>query len=220
MLDSDRSQPRSSSKPSKLYRFSLVAVPASVITVSLFATMERAVTVDDFSPPEQIAYTLDPYMEREAIIETTPPKEKPVRTPDIDPPPMAPDLVKDITFDSIPDPGYTGTQPPDYGEADFDQIKPKRATSVIDRTILPITPPVPTYPARAARAGLEGDCNVYLNVSIRGEPFNIRAQCTDQVFETAAKKAVQKVKFAPQIRGGLPVTVTGVVYPLEFRMEP
>ncbi|NQY98290.1 MAG: hypothetical protein HRT82_14145 [Henriciella sp.] len=182
MFDIDRSQPRASSKPSNLYRFSLVAAPASLITASLFVTMERAVAVEDFSPTEQIAYTLDPYMEREAITETTPPKEKPVRAPDIDPPPMAPDLVKDITFDSIPYPGYTGTRPAEYGEADFDQIKPKRAMSVIDRRILPITPPVPTYPARAARTGLEGDCNVYLNVSIRGEPFNVRAQCTDQVF--------------------------------------
>lgn len=219
-MDIDRSQASVSSGPSKLYRFSLVAVPAGLITVSLFATMERAVAVDDFSPPEQIAYKLDPYMEQEAITETPPPKMKPVRAPDIVPPPSAPDLVKDITFDSIPDPGYTGTRPADYGEADLGQLKPQRATSVIDRNILPITPPVPTYPARAANSGLEGDCNVYLNVSVRGEPFDIRAECTDRVFERAAMRAVQKVKFAPQIRDGLPVTVTGVVYPLEFRMEP
>ena len=58
-----------------------------------------------------------------------------------------------------------------------------------------------------------------MNVSIRGEPFDVRADCTDRVFERAAKKAVEKVKFAPQIRDGLPVMVTGVIYPLEFQLK-
>jgi len=205
---------------SSLRRLCIVAVPASVITGSLFALMQSAVEVDDFSPPEQVGYVLEPYINPPIIEDPLPEKIKPQRPDIVDPPPRAPNLVKDINVADAPQIDYYGKVPADYGDADLDLVKPRRATSVIDRTILPITPPVPNYPSAAAKRGLEGSCDVFLSVSIRGEPFNVRADCTDRVFESAARKAVQKVKFAPQIRDGLPVTVTGVVYPLEFRMEP
>lgn len=201
-------------------RFSLVAIPASAITASLFLAMHSAVEVDDFSPPEMIAYKLVTFKPK--IIETPKlPRERDVPPPDpVKPPPNAPPLVKDIKLVNVPTGGYSGVTPADYGEADLDAIKPARKTSVIDRSILPISAPVPSYSPRAKRQGLEGDCLVRLSVSTRGEPFNVQADCTDQVFENAARKAVLKVKFAPQIHAGLPVTVTGVVYPLEFRMKP
>lgn len=205
---------------SALRRFSVVALPASLITASLFTAMHSAVEVDDFSPPEQTPYALEAYMKPSVIEDPLPVKILPQRPDPIDPPPSVPNLVKDISIVDVPQTDYYGAAPADYGEVDLNMIKPRRATSVIDRSILPITPPVPNYPSDAATRGLEGNCDVSLSVSTRGEPFNVRADCTDRVFESAARKAVQKVKFAPQIRDGLPVTVTGVVYPLEFRLEP
>ncbi len=205
---------------SKLKRLSAVAIPASVITASLFMAMQNLVEVDDFSPPELTAYELIEFQpieidEPEIIRETRLDRPKVV-----DMPPKAPPLVNEIkNMDQAFD-GYSGTTPADYGKAEFKPILPKRVSAIRMRDIQPITPPVPIYPRRAAEKGLEGDCSVYLGVSVRGEPFNVNAECTHYLFESAAQRAVEKVKFVPQIRDGLPVTVTGVVYPLEFRLEP
>lgn len=201
-------------------RLCMTAIPAGVVTVSLFVAMQTAVEVDDFEPPEQTVYLLDPYMEQPRRDEPETPDTKPKPPVDIEPPPRPPNLVKDIKLVDVPPSDYFGGAPADYGEADVHLIAPQRATSVIDRRIVPITPPVPVYPSRLAALGIEGFCEVVLSVTTRGDPFNVNADCTDRRFERAAKNAVQKVKFAPKIRDGLPVTVTGVVYPLEFRLEP
>lgn len=213
-------EPASPTNRSQVARLSLVAVPAGVVTVSLFVAMQSLVEVDDFSPPELPVYEL---VEFEPI-KIDPPtiirddshdKLKPVKAP-----PRTPPLVNELEIVTLASVGYSGSTPANYGEADFKPILPKRVSAIPIRDIQPITPPVPIYPRRPAELGLEGECNVYLDVSMRGDPRNVRAECSHRLFESAARKAVQKVKFVPQIRDGLPVTVTGVVYPLEFRLEP
>ena len=205
---------------SKWRRFAAVALPAGVVTGALFVAMQNLVEVDDFEPPEMTAYDVLAYVP----ITNPPPPPKPDREfrrfDPVDPPPLPPPLVKNVDAVSVPNPGYSGAAPADYGEVDLEQLAPMRATSVMDRTMTPLAPPSPVYPRHAAAMGLEGDCLVYLNVSRRGMPFQVRAECSDPIFERAARKAVQNVKFAPKIHDGLPITVTGVVYPLEFRLEP
>ena len=201
-------------------RLSLAVLPAGIITVSLFAVMQQLIVVDDFSAPEPTVYELEPFMEAKIAEPLKPLGTRLIKLDPIDPPPRPPSLVKDIHKVDLPISGYEGGVPAEYGPATFKPILPERVSAIRARTLQPVTPPVPVYPRRAADMNLEGDCEVSLSVSIRGEPFNVAAQCTDRVFESAARKAVQKVKFVPQIRDGLPVTGTGVVYPLEFRMEP
>lgn len=205
---------------SKSIRFGAVALPAAIVTGCLFAAMQNLIETEDFIPADVPTYEVIAFMPVG--------KPKPPRMPDqiidrpepLESPPLPPPLAKSVDAASVPDAGYTGAAPANYGEVDLGQLKPVRAGSVIVRDLTPIAPPVPVYPRRAEKLGLQGDCLVYMNVSRRGLPFQVRAECTDPVFESAARKAVQKVKFAPQIRDGLPITVTGVVYPLEFRMEP
>ena len=220
MDETKHDQAAAKSAQNKMTRLSAVALPAGLMTVGLFMGMKTLVAVDDFSPPEQTVYILDPYMEPPKITEPDPRTPKPPRPDVIDPPPRPPELVKDIKLVDMPNGGYSGAAPASYGNADFKPLLPDRVSAISVRTLIPMTPPVPIYPRRAATQDLEGDCDVHLSVSIRGEPFNVRADCSHPLFESAARKAVQKAKFAPQIRDGLPVTVTGVVYPLEFRLEP
>ena len=173
-----------------------------------------------FRHPKHTVYDLEAYID---VGEPKGPDERPPKPPRpdvIDPPPQPPNLVKDIKNVDLPFNGYAGVAPPDYGDAEFAPILPERTGVIQVRDIQPITRPVPIYPPRAAANGLEGNCEVVLGVSTRGEPFNVNATCTHRLFENAARRAVEKVKFVPQIRDGLPVTVTGVVYPLEFRLEP
>ena len=201
-------------------RLGAVLVPAGLMTASLFAAMQHMIAVDDFSPPEFTSYPLEPYIEADVKEDPKRPERGPTKLDPIDPPPRPPSLVKEISDVDLPISGYKGVAPADYGASDFRPILPERVSAIQVRTLQPITPPIPVYPQRAQTLGLEGDCEVSFSVTMRGEPIDVRAECSDRVFESAARKAVQKVKFVPQIRDGLPVTVTGVVYPLEFRMEP
>jgi protein TonB len=196
------------------------ALPAGLITLGLFAAMQHLISVEAVSAPELRVYELPAYMAAEEFVEP----ERPVREIKLiehaSAPPPPPPLVGQIENVKLPAFSYQGAVPADYGAADLQDLKPKRVAAITARTLQPITPPIPTYPRAAITRGLEGVCEVYLSVSPKGAPFDVSADCTDRVFEQAAIKAVKKVKFAPKIYDGLPVTVIGVVYPLEFRMEP
>lgn len=194
------------------------ALPAGAMTVGLFMAMDHLVKVDDFEAPELTSYKLVTF---EPIVIDPPktPDRQPVKPIDpVAPPPSQPKLLNEVNnVKGIPA-DYQGAAP-EYAPGDVGSILPNRENTIQMRHLLPITPPVPVYPRPAISRSLEGDCEVSFSVSIRGEPFGIQADCTDRVFKSAATRAVSKVKFAPQIRDGLPVTVTGVVYPLEFRLK-
>ena len=207
-------------RSAQVKRFVATGIPAGIVTFGLYAAMQSLIHVDDFSAPDQKVYELSAYIEHTVREETAPPTKKPPRPNPIDPPPMADPLVKTVTNPDLPISGYEGIAPAEYNSPDLKLLTPRRATSLVDRTIQPITPPIPIYPDSAANRGITGSCDVHLSVSPQGEPFNISAKCTDRVFKRAAETAVRKVKFAPKIYDGLPVSVTGVVYPIVFQMDP
>lgn len=76
-----------------------------------------------------------------------------------------------------------------------------------------------TYPSRAAERGMEGRCNVTVDVDIAGLPYNVEASCTDSIFQREAERAVSAMVFSPATACGEPVERPGVVYPLEFELE-
>lgn len=212
--------PASAVQESKVSRTLTVALPAAVITLGLFSAMHNLIDSEEIEPTDQTIYELKPFLalEEPEIVRTT--ATKPKRPSHIDPPPLPPALVKSAERVVLTDGYYNGSAPADYSGPEVRDIVPKRASSMISTTMLPITPPVPVYPRRALTTNREGDCTVHFSVSTRGEPFDILANCSHPIFSRAAENAVAKVKFAPKIRDGLPITVMGVVYPLEFRINP
>ena len=208
------------SRTPTLKRTLAVAMPAGAMTLALFTAMQTLVAVDDFEPPAQRFYKVEALMEQSIEEPTSDARKKVVRQEPAKAPPQPPNLVSSVDNPKVPILDYTGDAPADYGDADLDSLRPKRVTAITVRRLQPLTPPIPAYPSSAASRGIEGECEVFFSVSMRGEPFNVDADCSDRVFRSAAIKAVKKVKFAPKIHDGLPVTVNGVVYPLEFRMEP
>ncbi|MEO1304716.1 MAG: TonB family protein [Pseudomonadota bacterium] len=206
---------------SKMTHRSLIAlVPAAIMTIGLFTVMRGAIASEEISPPIQTVYELQPYLESAEKEAAEVLSVKPPRPDVLQPPPQVPRLTADPTKVDLSAFDYTGAQPADYAAPTMKNILPTRMTTLIDTDMRPLQPPVPVYPRRAAELGLEGICDVRLSVSPRGEPFDVQAECSDRMFEESAERAVKKVKFTPKIRDGLPVTVTGVVYPLEFRLEP
>ncbi|MEM7328525.1 MAG: energy transducer TonB [Pseudomonadota bacterium] len=196
-----------------------VAIPAGAVTFGLFLAMQNLIAADAPSASDLPVYELIPYMEVEIEDPVLEPRPTINRRAPVAPPPSAPKLAKSVKNPKLPLDSYAGAAPAEYTEPSIGPIVKQRTSVIENRTIQPITPPVPDYPRAAASDGIEGACDVFLNVSTKGEPFNVQAECSHRVFVHAAEKAVRKVKFAPQIRDGLPVTVTGVVYPLEFRLK-
>ncbi|WP_340692807.1 TonB family protein [Hyphomonas sp.] len=81
-----------------------------------------------------------------------------------------------------------------------------------------VRPPMPVYPSRASARGISGSCNVAFAIDPRGKPYKVSAMCTDPVFKSEAERSVLKAEFAPQLVDGQFVSVTGLEYPLEFKL--
>ena len=83
-----------------------------------------------------------------------------------------------------------------------------------------IRKPIPEYPQKALRYGraIEGSCEVEFSVSRFGRPYDISADCTDDIFEEPARDAVRAAKFKPKTVDGIPVESHKVVYPIEFSL--
>ncbi|MBU2607285.1 MAG: energy transducer TonB [Alphaproteobacteria bacterium] len=81
-----------------------------------------------------------------------------------------------------------------------------------------IRPPLPVYPSQAATRGISGSCSVAFAIDPRGKPYKVSATCTDPVFKSEAERSVLKAEFAPQLVDGRFVSVTGLEYPLDFKL--
>lgn len=202
----------------RIAKWGVTAVPAGIITFSLFVAMTQAIGVDDLEPADPPIYDLEAYVETPKITETRPSTTKPTRQDALDLPPIPKPISHklDVQLEPV---DYTPMAEATYQVPGLNELLPKTAALHMDGGIRPIQHPIPTYPSKAARDGLEGWCEVSLSVSSRGDPFNVEADCSHRVFESAAERAVKKSKFTPKIVDGKPVTVVGVVYPLEFRLE-
>ena len=83
----------------------------------------------------------------------------------------------------------------------------------------PLNTPSVTYPTAALSDQLEGDCEVVFNITIDGIPRDIDPNCTDPVFDNAARDAIASLRYTPKMEDGKPVPRFNEVYPLQFRLE-
>ena len=212
------SEPDSSGRLARVLKWGGLTLPAGAITLSLFVAMTQAIAVEHISPSDPPTYELDAYVATPKLEETRPVTVKPTRLDALDLPPLPKPINTKLDVDLTPV-DFTPITEASYEVPGLESIVVKQTSLFIDTDMRPIQHPIPTYPRKAAQDGLEGDCEVSLSVSPRGDPFNVTADCTHRVFESAAERAVKKSKFTPKIVDGTPVTVVGVVYPLEFRLE-
>ena len=81
-----------------------------------------------------------------------------------------------------------------------------------------IKPPKPSYPGRAAERGIQGVCDVHMDVGTDGKPMNIRAYCSNELFVQASERAAKGMRFEPLQIDGQTYVMTDFVYPLEFSL--
>lgn len=209
-----------SASPRKLRLAALaMGLPAALITGALFIAMGRIIAVEYAAPQTHEVRTLSEIRPRAPeISEPRSDRRMPASIESIAPPPATPPLRDLITQVDLPAGSVSGRAPE---RTDFGRMQiPVPGTPMISaRDLQPLRPPVASYPDSAARAGLEGDCDVHLKVNRRGEPFDVEATCTSSVFERAAERAVEQAAFMPRIVRGEAVEVHGVIYPMAFRLE-
>lgn len=93
--------------------------------------------------------------------------------------------------------------------------------SAADTNVQPITPPVPEYPIELGQKGISGLCKSTFNVSKEGfVEDGIEVDCTHPGFKDVTLKAIQSLRFEPKVVDGEAVRMTGIVYPIEYRIDP
>lgn len=112
--------------------------------------------------------------------------------------------------------------PPALDAGGLGKIQPPVAivTPITGRNIQVVRSPAPSIPVAAITMGLSGNCDVFFDVDTRGRPFNVTAQCSDDVFRAEAIRAVGKAEFLPKINAqGIAVEQHGAIYPLVFEVN-
>lgn len=191
---------------------------AGLIVFGLYSFMNAMISQDyerpeDIEPRELVRFT-PPENDTEARPR---PRDKPQPIPTADKPPPPPKMSAAKSIIDLPTPNITGAAPTEL----IQRLSPLAIDPVAigERDAQPIRPPVATYPRRAADLGIEGTCEVHLDVDTRGRPYNVEAECSDSMFEREAERAVSRVEFVPKIVRGKPAERHNVVYPLEFRLN-
>jgi len=198
--------------PPRLSMAMLLAVP---LVYALFLMASWLIKVDEVTLPVIVERPLTTF---------TPQSSDTLSEPDFKAPQMAiadkplpPPRPPVDTWGDVP--GYTPPAPPAVFEPGT--IKPPIVvvSTIAVRDIEVVRAPAPSIPVAAITRGISGRCDVLFDVDTRGRPFNLTAQCTDDIFRAEAIRAVSKAEFLPKIRRGVAVEQTGAIYPIEFKVE-
>ncbi|MEM9740176.1 MAG: energy transducer TonB [Pseudomonadota bacterium] len=200
-------------------RLAIAAPIAIAIVTVLWLFMSRIISQDFIEPEgeaQRVLESITPSEQSQEIRRTS--RSRPQRLASADKPPPPPKLSSSKSDIDLPTPNIQGAAPT---ELNFDRVQSIAIdpVAISDRDAQPISPPVVQYPQRAAERGIEGSCEVRFDVNARGEPFNVEADCSDNVFRREAERAVSRVRFAPKIVRGQALERRNVVYPMEFGLD-
>jgi len=193
-----------------------IAIAGGAVTAGLFVLMAELIRQDKVNiseaPPvffEPIIY--QPEEERTIIKKPMVPIEHVIKTP--------PQKVVEI------DPE------PNEGPGNF-EIKTHIPNTALDLSInlnsaqgdMQATPQFrvdPTYPPEASRDGIEGWVKLGFTINASGAVSDITVLDSKpkRVFDRAARRALKKWKYKPKLDGGKPVSQSGMVVVLDFKLE-
>lgn len=199
-----------------ILRTSLSLPGAAVITASLAFFMAYLISVEGEPGPDIAELTFDLFP-RVDLIDPVPP---PVLTP-VDPvasPPPPPTV--DVQTSQLPTDDFVmmaGTIP---GVEVTDLGSGLTNFNMTDRDVQPIVRILPAYPARESGRGIEGDCVLQFDVTAQGAPVNIQVlECASPGFARESIRAVERWRYNPRVRDGVPQMYRGVQTRLEFNLN-
>lgn len=203
----------------KIGRFLAGLLPAAGLTFGLFWGMNQLVDVKSVQLNE---------VSFRPLVNLTPPEEtapdetlpdRPVLPVIVSvPPPKTPEIVRlnsdDVTI------SLTDFRVPETTIPTGEIVPTMTPVRITDREVaIPVRVPMPDYPERALRSGLEGECEVVFSIDAAGRPFGAQANCSHQVFERSSQIAVERALFATKVNNGVPIGQDGLVYPIQFTLN-
>ena len=93
------------------------------------------------------------------------------------------------------------------------------APSFADLVNQPIEDPRPVYPIDLVEQGIGTECENYFDISPEGYVINLEVKCGHPGFVNSSRNAVSTLRFEPKIVDGVPVTRTGIVYPILYVLD-
>jgi protein TonB len=185
---------------------------ALAVTVGLLLVMHILIQTNIKGPGEVVEFRVPDIVMPERKIETQYDTSKPDRPEEVE---LAPPDLPKVEFDT-----------PEINNESISLVPKLDAKPTItgptgfgDGEMIPLTVVQPEYPRRAAQTGKEGYCTVEFTVAANGTTKDaFVADCPDSVFERAALKAAEKIKYKPRVVDGQPVDVPGVQYKFLFQM--
>ena len=202
---------------SRTNRLILSAFPAIGMTAGLFLIMDNLVRVDDIQISERnyrpIMESIVPEIDV-PVIHHTRGDVRPIETAFI--PAREPVVQTNPNQISFEVPVF---QAPVIS-VPTGQIGPvTTGRGFIREEAVAVRQPVPDYPSSALSRGLEGECEVVFAIDPAGRPYDLVANCTDEVFARSSVQAVRKALFAAKVSDGVPVGQKNLVYPIRYELN-
>lgn len=199
----------------KLNKYVAIISTATLITFALFVGMQKLIANDQIIPVEKTkltTITLNQHIEDKPIIERIRIIPKPIPTP-------KPELVAKI-IKSDPDTGFDSSLLTFAIGAPTirNNITPNFGTEGGDAR--PIVRVEPKYPAIAAREGIEGWVKLSFSITSSGTVNNIQVLEAEpkRTFNQAARRALAKWKYKPNIHTGKAQAQDGMMVMLDFKL--
>ncbi|MBA4339343.1 MAG: energy transducer TonB [Hyphomonas sp.] len=198
-------------------RLSMAMLLALPLVYALFLAASWLIEVDDVTLPVMAERPLSKITPQSDDTLSDPVRSKlALTTVDKPPPPPRPSVE---TRGSAPVFNFPA---PDNSGFEISKIKPPavQVTALAGRNIQVVRAPAPSVPSAAITRGISGSCDVLFDVDTRGRPFNLTAQCTDDIFRAEAIRAVSKAEFLPKVsQSGVAVEQQGAIYPIAFEVN-
>lgn len=98
----------------------------------------------------------------------------------------------------------------------LDAVPLNAANSVYQKGVEPLKLVPPVAPRNA---GKSGRCTIAFDITDKGVPTNIRAKtCSDNVYRNSSLKMIASTSYAPKLRNGVAVGITGVEQSSVFQL--
>lgn len=202
-------------QPFKLNRYIAILTVATFVTFALFVAMHHLIKNNQISVSEVTKHT--------PITLTYDIKEKPLTVrPKIKPLPVPlpqPKLIEKV-MESEPDTGFDSTLLVSNFAAPIirNKIIPNFGTGGGDAR--PIVRVEPKYPTTAARDGIEGWVKLSFSITPSGTVNNIQVLDAEpkRLFNQAARRALAKWKYKPNIQAGKAQAQDGMMVMLDFKL--
>lgn len=200
----------------RILRISFSLPFAALVTASLAMFMTYMISVEGEPGPDIADLTFDLFPQVDVIDPQIRVELEPVLPVDPPPPPhvieaqaaQLPDADMALMIGTIPRLEATG-----MGDG-LDSF------NIADADVQPVVRIPPSYPVREAERGIEGSCVLQFDVTTAGSPVNIQVlECDSSGFARESVRAVERWRYNPRVRDGVPQMYRGLQTRLVFDLD-